>query len=252
MFPRAAVGLYAREAAAVYSPEVEAYWAAVFQCPPDDLWMPGVVVTPHAGQLISYRGVFLFKRRDACRVSAPPDLVEPLEEALRDVPPANVFRGGALLALLGDRVDEVIGPNWHGYVTGTEYRPAARRGCRGIVDAEPPLLAQLRDACGASEWAEGSFDKARALFGCFEGDRLVAASNLTGWRLGDDRIGILTHPDFRGRGYGAAVASAATDRALQTAAVAEWRARDTNTPSIKVALKLGFTTYGENLAIRLH
>ncbi len=48
------------------------------------------------------------------------------------------------------------------------------------------------------------------------------------------------------------MASAATDRALQTGAVAEWRARGTNTPSIKVALKLGFTTYGQNLAIRLH
>ncbi len=102
-----------------------------------------------------------------------------------------------------------------------------------------------------SDWAEASFDGVPALFGCFEDDRVAAASNLTGWRLGDDRIGILTHPDLRGRGYGAAVASAATDRALQTAAVAEWRARGTNTPSIKVVLKLGFTTFGEKLAIRL-
>jgi hypothetical protein len=129
----------------VYSLEVEAYWAGVFQCSPDDLWMPGVVVTPHAGHLTSYRGLFLFDRGDACRVSAPPDLVEALEETLReDVAPANVFRGGTLLALLGDGIEEVSGPNWHGYVTRAEYWPAAPRGCREIVDAEASLLAQLR------------------------------------------------------------------------------------------------------------
>lgn len=70
--------------------------------------------------------------------------------------------------------------------------------------------------------------------------------------MGDDRIGVVTHPEFRGRGYGTAVASAAIERALRTTAVAEWRARSTNTASIKVALKLGFAPYGENLAVRLH
>lgn len=233
------------------SVEVESYWATVFQCSADDLWRPGVFVSAHAGHLTDYRGVFLFNRRDACRLSAPRDLVEPLKFALRGRAVTDVFRGDAFVELFGDRVDQVIGPNWYGYVTRAGLRPARRSDCREIVDLDAPLLDLLRDACGASDWAEGSFDKAPALFGCFDDQRLVAASNLTGWRVHGDRIGVVTHPDFRGRGYGAAVASAATVRALQTTPVAEWRARGSNTPSIKLALKLGFTPYGENLAIRL-
>ncbi|MGH9001857.1 MAG: GNAT family N-acetyltransferase [Acidimicrobiia bacterium] len=66
-----------------------------------------------------------------------------------------------------------------------------------------------------------------------------------------DRIGVVTRPDRRGRGYGAAVAAAATAAALETTTVAEWRARGTNTPSIRTALRLGFASYGENLAVRL-
>ena len=58
-------------------------------------------------------------------------------------------------------------------------------------------------------------------------------------------------PDRRGRGHGAAAASAATEYALRAAPVVEWRARGTNAPSIGIAVKLGFAHYGENLAIRL-
>lgn len=233
------------------SVEVDTYWATVFQCPPEDLWRPGIVVSPHVGHLRGYRGVFLFSRREGCRVSAPPDLVEPLRTMLRGRDALDVFRSDALSELLGGRAEQVIGPNWYGYASAAEFRPVRRSGCRAIVGVDAPLIDLLRDACGLSDWAEASFDKAPALFGCFDHHHLVAASNLTGWRVGDDRIGVVTHPDFRGRGYGVTVASAATERALQTAAVAEWRARGTNTASINTALKLGFTPYGENLAIRL-
>ena len=231
--------------------EVDAHWAAVFRCSPDDLWRSAVVVRPHARHLTSYRGVFLFKRRDGCRVSAPADLVEPLEDMLRGCDAADVFGGDAVLQLLRDRVEQVIGPNWYGYVDRAGYRSATGTGCRAITEVDAPGLAALRDACGVGEWVEASFDEAPALFGCFQNRGLVAASNLTGWRVGGDRIGVLTHPDLRGRGYGAAVASAATERALQTTTVAEWRTRGTNAPSIKIALRLGFAPYGENLAIRL-
>ena len=233
------------------SVEVETYWATVFQCSADDLWRPGVFVSAHSGHLTDYRGVFLFNRRDACRVSAPRDLVEPLKFALQGRAATDVFRGDTFVDLLGDRVHEVIGPNWYGYVRAGGHRPAARRACRAIAADDVYALDVLRDACGMSDWAEVSFDRVPALFGCFEDDRLVAASNLTAWRVGDDRIGVVTHPEFRRRGYGAAVASAATERALRTTTVAEWRARGTNTASIELALKLGFTRYGENLAIRL-
>ena len=240
-----------REALVVFSVEVETYWATVFQCSADDLWKSGTFVSAHAGNLTDYRGVFVLYRRDACRVSAPRDLVEPLKFALQGRAATDVFRSDSFVDLLGDRVDRVIGPNWYGYVSEDGYRPAASRGCREIAADDAYALDVLRDACGMRDWAEGSFDRVPALFGCFEDDRLVAASNLTAWRVGDDRIGVVTHPEFRRRGYGAAVASAATERALRTTTVAEWRARGTNTASIELALKLGFARYGENLAIRL-
>ena len=155
-------------------PEVDDHWAAVFDSSAAELWRAGVAVTPHKGHLQDYLGVSLFKRLDACRISAPLSLVEPLRQKI-------------------EHLD-------------------ARVGVPG---------------------------------------RNAAASNLTGWRKGADRPGVVTRPDRRGRGHGTAAAAAATAAALETTTVAEWRARGTNTPSIRTALRLGFAHYGENLAVRL-
>jgi len=136
-------------------------------------------------------------------VSAPPDLVETLMSLLqlRDVP--DVFRGDTFVELLGDQVDQVIGPNWYGYVSRGGYRAGATRGCREIAVDDDHLIDLLREGCGVRDWAQASFDKAPALLRYFDFHNLVAASNLTDWRTGDDRIGVVTHPEFRGRGYGA-------------------------------------------------
>jgi GNAT superfamily N-acetyltransferase len=233
--------------------EVDDHWATVFDSSREDVWRPGVAVAPHTGHLLNYRGVFLFKRRDACRVSAPPSLVEPLRRKIERLDAGSAFRGEMLLEFLGDRVELVVGPNWYGYVNPARYRPVPTANCHSMTTADAPRLASLRDSCGEGDWSEAAFDEAAAVFGYFDdlGD-LVAASNLTGWRRGKDRIGVVTHPDRRGRGYGTAVAAAATTSALEATTVAEWRARGTNTPSIKTALRLGFVHYGENLAVRLH
>ncbi len=67
------------------------------------------------------------------------------------------------------------------------------------ITAEPAALPQcsrnlieiLREPCGVSDWAEAWFDKGSALIGCFYDHHLVAASNLTHRRFGDDRIGVV-------------------------------------------------------------
>jgi GNAT superfamily N-acetyltransferase len=233
-------------------PEVDAHWATLFDSPPAEVWRDGVAVTPHTGQLLNYRGLFLFKRRDACRISAPPLLVEQLRRRLERLDAPTAFQGEMLREALGERVELIVGPNWYGYVNRAAYRIVPTANCRAIQDSDTSAVVGLRDACADGDWEEASFDQAPPVFGCFDasGD-LVAASTLTGWRKGGDSIGVVTRPDRRGHGYGTAVAAVATAAALDTTTVAEWRARGTNTASIRIALRLGFVHYGENLAVRL-
>ena len=48
------------------------------------------------------------------------------------------------------------------------------------------------------------------MFGCFNGEALAAAGMLERWGDRLLQVGIVTHPDHRGRGYGKAVVSAMT------------------------------------------
>jgi hypothetical protein len=65
----------------------------------------------------------MIRRLDACRVSAPPSLVAPLRQKIEQLDAASAFQGEMLLDALADRVELVIGPNWHGYTDGAGYRP---------------------------------------------------------------------------------------------------------------------------------
>jgi len=91
--------------------------------------------------LSGYAGVFLFHRGDACRVSAPPELDRLLRDAVRRRRGPDVFRSDALAALLGDRVEKVLGPNWYGYVDRAGFRPTALSGCREITGADLPAVS---------------------------------------------------------------------------------------------------------------
>jgi predicted GNAT family acetyltransferase len=81
--------------------------------------------------------------------------------------------------------------------------------------------------------------------------QVVAASGYEVWCGEVAHVGVLTHPRFRGRGLGAAVASATVAHALGAGLVAQWRARATNAASRRIARSLGFVEVGRQLSIRL-
>jgi RimJ/RimL family protein N-acetyltransferase len=64
-------------------------------------------------------------------------------------------------------------------------------------------------------------------------------------------VGILTHPAYRGRGYGTAVVSAMTTYGLTAGALVQYRALAANVASVAIAQALGFGRFGQTLAVRL-
>jgi RimJ/RimL family protein N-acetyltransferase len=64
-------------------------------------------------------------------------------------------------------------------------------------------------------------------------------------------IGIITHPDVRGQGYGRAVVSAISAYGLAADLVPRYQTLAANTPSVAIARALGFTHYATTLAVRL-
>jgi len=148
--------------------------------------------------------------------------------------------------------DGTLGPSRHHYLErGDAFAPDPEvRPVTAIDD-----VAALRAAVGDDDWHEGGFGDELA-----DDDRWwvlgdgLAAGNMTDVPgVGPTDVGLVTHPDARGRGLAERVARhmlwwAFTEQGHE---LARYRALTTNTASLRVAEKLGFSSFGTNVAVRL-
>jgi GNAT superfamily N-acetyltransferase len=233
---------------------VAAYWAGFLGCAPEQLTTAGTWVAPHAG-LAGYSGVYLFRRGKSCVVSAPPSLLKLVTATLGGKAAASTFDVALLKRLFGADVERVVGPAWQGYLLRDAFTPAKMTGARALATEDAPALDRLAAACGTEAWGHSGIGEIggekQVVFGLFVGTELVAAG------MGEPRgetllhTGIVTHPAYRGRGYGGAVVSAIASYGLDAGLVPWYQTLAANTSSVAIARALGFTQYAETLAVRL-
>jgi GNAT superfamily N-acetyltransferase len=231
---------------------VVAFWAAHLGCSEVQLTQPSTSVVRNGPDLASYRGATVVFRPPACVLAVPADWHEPAASRVGHRPPAEVFDIAVLRQLFGAGVDQVIGPAWLGYADASDFRPALTMETRLLTDQDLPELQRLADACGPTAWAHSGIDPARPpVFGCYADQVLAAAGMLEPWGARLLHVGILTHPSYRGRGYGKAVVSAMTAHGLAAGGVLQYRTLQANLPSVGIARALGFQRFALTLAVRL-
>jgi GNAT superfamily N-acetyltransferase len=231
---------------------VVAFWAAHLGCSEVQLTQPSTSVVHNGPDLANYRGVTVFFRPPACVLAVPADWYEPVASRIGRRPPAEVFDVMLLRQVFGAAVDQVIGPAWLGYADAGDFRPVPTMGTRLLGDQDLAALERLAAACGPVAWEHSGIDPARPpVFGCFDGEVLAAAGMLERWGDRLLQVGIVTHPDYRGRGYGKAVVSAMTAHGLTTGGVVQYRTLQANLPSVGIAQALGFQRFAQTLAVRL-
>ena len=112
-------------------------------------------------------------------------------------------------------------------------------------------LAGLRAACPALEWEYGGSAATATMAGVFEKGELVAVSGYEIWGDNIAHIAAITHPVFRGRGFGQAAVSRVAAHALSSGLVPQYRTLESNGPSMAVAAALGFVPLATTVAVRL-
>lgn len=230
---------------------IDAYWAGFFGCQIEDLHASNTLVVPHAA-LADYAGAYLMRTTEACIISVPGYLMSQTVDQLGILPPTDAFDAAVVSRRFGSTVERVIGPAYQGYVDGGAFRPVGRRETRVLDERDTLALHHLAEACGEEEWGHCGIgnDDRQVVFGCFDGDELAAAG------MGEPRngalwhIGIVTHPSYRGRGYGRAVVSAIAAYGLDLGLIPWYQTLQANISSITVARSLGFSQYATTLAVR--
>ena len=89
------------------------------------------------------------------------------------------------------------------------------------------------------------------LVGCYYKDLLVSAASATHFWANFADLGILTHPEFRGKGLGKTVVSALTEKILkETDKIPLYRADEKANPaSFRLAQSLGFKKHSEQISL---
>lgn len=230
---------------------IDATWAAFFGLSPPAFMLPGIQVVAHH-QLADYRGVWLFRHHASLCLSVPPDSVEGLQAVVRPYTVETLFSEAGIRALLGPRIEQIIGPAYQGYVERPQFRSAPHPGVRGLSRADQAAVQQLADACEVDAWEHAgiAFDEPH-VFGCFVDDHVVAAAWYRQAWGEAATIGVVTHPAYRGHGYGRAVVSAATAQGLEAGFIVLYQTLLANAPSVALATGLGYQPYATHLAVRL-
>jgi GNAT superfamily N-acetyltransferase len=227
-------------------------WAANFGCSSADLHRPGVTLLRNGGDFASYAGAYLLRWGEACMFTVPAPFVDKVAERISGLAPNVIFDRSFLAALFGDAVDRIIGPAFRSVADGTDFQPVVPRGTRLLGPDDDAALHRLAEAAGEEAWEHSGIHVDRPPnFGCYMRGDLTSAGMLLAASKRLRNVGILTHPAYRGQGYGRAVVSFMTAYALERGGIGHYQTLLANTPSVAIARSLGYQQYATALAVRL-
>jgi GNAT superfamily N-acetyltransferase len=230
---------------------VDAFWSDTMGVSVADLAQPGIRVLLNPSQRELWRGIYVLALGDAVSVFVPADHQDKVTVATAGLPGVSLLEPGTWRSLLGPTVRSVFGPIVHTYLDDASGLSEHAQG-RRINPGDAGALIALREAVPSAEWVEAGFSAQPAvLFGIFDGDRIVAAANLTAGPDAATDIGLVTHPEARGRGLAIQICATAARQAIALHGVARFRIAASSPPTLAIANRLGFVEYGRNLAAYL-
>jgi hypothetical protein len=226
------------------------HWTLRLGCPIETLTEPAVTVLPHDA-LSGWQGAFLFRHGPACVISVPQSFVPRVQEMAGDAEPDQVFTLECSRAMFGPAAERIIGPAWLGYADAMDFRPVLSTQTRALSPDDLPALRRLAAACGP-EWEDSGITfESPLVFGRFVEGELAAAGTVERSSRDILNVGIITHPDHRGSGYGKEVTTALTNYGLERGGIMQYRTLEANVPSMRIARTLGYQAYGRTIAVRL-
>jgi GNAT superfamily N-acetyltransferase len=226
--------------------QAASYWASHLGCSSETLFAQPLRIVTHGVDLADYDGIFALFRGEAAMVSFPPDR----GESLRHLLPAQPFTPDRFAGAFRGANFSVIGPAYIGYA---EVVRSPSYLVRSLAERDAPAAGALRAACTEIEWEHGgSPGSGRSASGIFAGSDLVALAGYEVWGGTIAHISVVTHPAFRGRGFGRSAVAHVAHVALAAGLVPQYRTLQSNRASIRIAEALGFFHYATSVAVRLN
>lgn len=211
----------------------------------------GLLFIPHAKSLADYWGMYAFKRGDALIFSVPESVLNEFKTRLEPLSLTESWSASKLQTLFTDYSERVIGPAYQGWLEPERFRFEAVNNVRLLRVQDQFALLDLKHACPQLDWEHSDIKlEDKNLFGYFLEDRLLTVAKAIYWQEDVINLGVVCHPDYRGKRFAEACLGAVIKGALELNQLVLYQTLLSNTPALKLAEKLGFQSYSESIAIR--
>jgi GNAT superfamily N-acetyltransferase len=232
--------------------DYDRFWAEYLGVDPSDWSRPGLSVNAHAG-LKGYRGVWFFTRCERTVVSAPTGWVGYLQRCLDTRSWHDVaIEESQTRAIFGDAFDRHIGPAFQGSLDPDRFRPVTHPEVRPPTASDSDAVVAFASECRDAGWDYYGLEEATLYRSAwFEGRRVVAMAAYRAWSEVAGDPCVLTHPEYRRRGFGAAVVSATVQLALAEQKLLLYQTLESNSAAVRLAKQLGYQQYARHVAVRL-
>ena len=231
--------------------KIDAFWAGYFGVRPEDLSDAKTLAVTHAA-LEAYDGALAFRHGKALIVSVPDQTPEIERQKLRAAKPDEAFEPKFLAKTFVISTDKVSGPAWVGIADKGDFTPGDNKEARLLTKSDSEAIRKLAEGCGEATWKQSklALDREPNL-GLFVNDELVAVSGYI--VMGDllAYIGVVTHPEHRGKGHARAVVTAGMQYAFDRGLCAMWRTPQAHESAVHLAQTLGFKPYASTYDIQL-
>jgi RimJ/RimL family protein N-acetyltransferase len=241
------------------------YWQETFGVTDTEFASPGIRVHRNSGRVAGSDNALIFVHGDSCLISVPSGLVDVVRDRVADVDvdvdvkvkvkvsPEAIFAPKTIQKLFSGRIIErMIGPSYQGYTERNHFRPVVCEKVRRMSNQDRSAIDRLVQACDPTDWeVSGIVLENEPLFGYVRDGEVIALAGIIPWAPDAADPGLITHPAFRGQGYGKAVASAAMAHILDQGNVVLYQTLVDNRPSVRIAQSLGCQQYAYMMFIAL-
>ena len=214
------------------------YWSDRLGIPSEAITQSGVTIGTTSDD-----GVHLLRFDESLVISVPPPLPSPSEHQAQRLERLDISNRAEILEWFDafDRIETVHGPVFWGY-TDQEAITTVDSDARALRVADEAAFDTLRRSVPEDDWEHGgsSFDPGETV-GRFVEDKLVAVAGYEVWDELIAHVAVVTHPEYRGKGYGREVVSKATEIALDRGFIPQYRTLDAWPWSVAVAQSVGYT-----------
>lgn len=233
---------------------IDNYWCDFFGIKRDEIRRTGVIVVPHH-YLDGYNGAWIFKHKKKVIISVKPIMVKQIKDKIEPLKPEieNIFSKGYINYLFGNAVEEIIGPTYQGYFDDTEITiPISKKVVKISYEDQHELIDNLSRSGDQEGWLHSGVDKNNdGIYGYFHHDSIVSIGCYRIIRGDVGFAGVYTNPRFRGKGFSQEVVKKIVMELSEKGMLIRYQTLISNNPSIRIATKIGFKEYAQNIAIRL-